>query len=253
MESIITTLNVGNHTFVIADDTLSHNGQVYSRNIKIEGDRDAHIAAIISTHKSNFTIHETDYVDEDHVIIMLRTLLEYIQEKIPTVNQITFEDNTNIECVNGLPAPLCYFYMAFYGETWYEKHFNARQLDSIKHGAYKTKLHRMLHSKVLKTDTKFIQFLQISQPPIEIMDELECYYRNSHTFCEFFHLIPEQDRLRLVGEWTTNFTKHYLHIDNKDWIIEFPLQVEPKQHTHPSIKIRYDKTYKDFGVDPDDV
>jgi len=245
MKSIITTLNVGNHTFVITDNTLSHNGDVYARNIKIEGDCAIYVIATISIHKSSFTIHETDYVAESFIIVLLRTLFEYIHKQIPTVTQITFDDNTTIESVNGLPIPLCHFYMAFYGKTWYEKHFNARQSDPIKHAAYKTKLYNVLHSKVLKTDTKYIDFLQISRPSIGLIDELEYYYAASSTFSEFFHSIS------ITVEWTTHFMEYYLHDDvfsNTNWIIEFPLENRDEPYISTP-NIRYSKIYKDFGVD----
>jgi len=170
---------------------------------------------------------------------MLRTLFEYIHKQIPNITQMMFEDNTTIE------GPLCHFYMAFYGETWFEKHFNARQSDQIKHAAYKTKLHNVLHSKVLKNDTKFIDFLQISRPDIDLVDELEPCYAAASTFGEFFQSIPKE------ANWTTHFMEYYLQGDvfsNTNWIIELPLEKrdEPCISTH---KIRYSKTYKDFGVD----
>jgi hypothetical protein len=80
---------------------------------------------------------------------MIKTLLEYVHKQLPTISEINFEDKSNIECATDIekekkskfikkgtiiyPIPLYYFSIAFNGETWYEKNFNAIQQNENKH------------------------------------------------------------------------------------------------------------------------
>ena len=191
---------------------------------------------------------------------------------------------------NIYPIPLYYFSIAFNGKTWYEKHFNARQKNESKHTAYKTKIASLLYSEEIKKSTEFIEFLRIAQPPVEIIEELEAYYNKSATFSDFFTQlrtlraqpasprsfinipeggimnlqrctsIPHIDRCRLVRDWISTFMEHHLHdlFSNKDWVIDIPFLIKggkrnTKKYYCPKGRIRHTKTYKDFGVDVNDI
>ena len=146
-------------------------------------------------------------------VIMIKTLLQYIHRQIPSIKEISFEDKSNIECATEYeiqkkgsrvrkkgthvyPSPLYYFSIAFNGETWYEKYFNARQKDRNKHDKYRAKIDNLLYSEELKTNTSFLRFLEIAQPPVELIDELEHYYNKSGTFKDFFQSIPKSERCK---------------------------------------------------------
>jgi hypothetical protein len=208
---------------------------------------------------------------------MIKTLLHYIHQQIPTITEINFEDKSNIECAteseiqkkgsrfrkkgtNVYPIPLYYFSIAFNGETWYEKQFNARQKDTNKHAKYKEQINNLLHSDI-KSNTSFLQFLEISKPPIEIVDELEKYYNKSVTFGKFFQSMPKKDRCRLVRDWISIFMSYHLKdvFENTDWIIELPItsntggdggRKKTRKYYCPKGRVlhNHNKTYKDFGI-----
>jgi len=207
-------------------------------------------------------------------VIMIKTLLNYIHEQIPTITEIDFEDKSNIECAteyeiknkssrfrkkgtNIYPIPLYYFSIAFNGQTWYEKNFNARQKNIEKHKKYKEKINNLLYSQEEKENTSFLQFLQIAQPPIEIIDQLENYYNKSITFGDFFQSIPKMDRCKLVRDWISTFMSYHLRdvFENSDWIIELPFRItnggrkNTRKYYCPKGRIIHNKTYKDFGID----
>lgn len=204
------------------------------------------------------------HLDRDEgSITILKTLFQYIHKQLPTITEVRFEDNSNIECIDENEIPLYYFSIAFNGETWYEKHFNARQKDKIKHDKYKAKINELLYSTQLKPNTSFIQFLQIAKPPMEIIDELEKYYIASNTFGLFFQSIPKKDRCRLLRDWISTFMEFHLHnlFSNTGWIIELPIRLKggksgknnTRKYYFPKGIIKHTKTYKDFGVDVFDL
>lgn len=285
MDSITTTVKVGKYTFKIIDNTLSLREQIYCRNFKIGGNQincvnvsisyndNQPVAAVIPHVMYDADCSEDIPLERGHgSVIMIKTLLHHIHKQLPTITEVRFEDKSNIECANEYeiktssknrkqgtyvyPIPLYYFSIAFNGKTWYEKYFNARQSDTNKHDKYRATIKNLLYSEELKTKTSFMQFLEIAQPPVEIITELEQYYNNSVTFGDFFQMIPKQERCRLVREWIHIFMSHYLKdvFENTNWIIELPIVMNGvRRHTRkyycPRGRIANKMTYKDFGID----
>lgn len=290
MEPIKTIVNVGKYTFQITDNTLSAREQIYCRNFKIGGNNIDCINVSISYNNKNEPISASIphiMYDEDCSIDvqldrgegstkMIKTLFKYIHIQLPTITEVSFEDKSNIECAteyeiqkkgsrfrkkgtNVNPVPLYYFSIAFNGETWYEKHFNARQKNKNKHDKYREKINDLLYSTQFKTNTSFIEFLKIARPPMETTDELETYYTNSNTFGNFFQSIPKKDRCRLVRDWISNFMEHHLSnvFSTTGWIIDLPIIMKggntcknnSRKYYCPKGKIKHNKTYKDFGLD----
>jgi len=269
METIKTTLNFGKYTFQITDNVLSVKQHIYCRKIMINGNNLDSISVSISYHENLpksasicNNVHKPEYSTEIHLdrgegsITMIKTLLQYIHKHLPTITEVSFEDKSNFECVDYNPIPLYYFSIAFNGETWYEKHFNARQKDKNKHEKYREKINELLHSVEFKTNISFIEFLKIAMPPMETIDELEIYYTNSNTFGIFFQSIPKKDRCRLVREWISNFMEHHLSklFSNTGWIIELPIitkggKQKSRKYYCPKTRIKHNITYEDFGVD----
>ena len=252
MEPIKTIINVEKYTFQITDNTLYAREQIYCRNFKIGGNNVDCVNVSISYNNDNepesASIPHIMYDEECSIdipldrgegsITMIKSLFQYIHKQLPTITEIEFEDKSTIECASEdeiqkkgsrfrkkgtyvEPVPLYYFSIAFNGETWYEKHFNARQKDKIKHDKYKAKINDLLYSTQLKTNTSFIQFLKIAKPPMEIIDELEKYFIASNTFGLFFQSIPKKDRCTLVRDWISTFMEFHLHnlFSNTGWII----------------------------------
>jgi len=308
MEPIKTIVNVGKYKFQIMDNTLSLRGQIYCRNFRIRGNNIDCVNVSITYNENrpvSASIPHIMYDEECSIfdrgngsIIMINTLLHHIQQQIPTITEIHFEDKSNIECAteeskkasrnrkrgtNVYPVPLYYFSIAFNGVTWYEKQFKARQKDMSKHTKYRAQIDYLLNSKLhllsfkspalraemneegdadcafsmrngVKTNTSFLTFLEISKPPIEIMDELEQYYNKSDTYGDFFQSMPKKDRCRLVRDWISTFMTHHLKdFENTGWIIELPISLRGGKKTRkyycPKGRIVHNQTYKDFGID----
>jgi hypothetical protein len=252
----IEEISVGNNKFIIKDNIFYYDQHIISRNFSIGG-TNTNCVNISITYKDEqpiyanipYLLHDPDCsVDKNlekgkGTIIMIKTLLEYIHNKIPSITEFHFEDKSSIESAtheeiqkkssrfmkkgtNIIPIPLYYFSIAFNGITWYEKHFNARLKDSEKHRLYREKVEYLLYSTELKKNTPFIDFLQKAQPPvIDIIHELEPYYNESKTFGDFFQSIPSKHRIRLVRDWIKNFMMYHLQdvFSNKDWIIKVPI------------------------------
>jgi hypothetical protein len=160
------------------------------------------------------------------------------------------------------PIPLYYFSIAFNGETWYEKHFNARQNDSKKHAAYKMRINMLLNIPETKSAITFFKFLEMTSPPSEIVKELSEYYERAETFGKFFQSIPKSDRCRLVRSWIGTFMSNQLSgvFDNSDWVIDIPSFITgggkrntKKRYYCPKCKVHRNITYRDFGVGVTDV
>jgi hypothetical protein len=280
----ISYVSVGKYRFKIIDNTLSYNDQIYSRNFKIGGNVsdcvNISIQYINNKPISAYIPHimydpecSMDVILEKGkgTLIMVKTLLDYIHKKIPTITEVLFEDKSNIECATDIeiqkgskhkkkgtniyPIPLYYFSIAFNGKTWYEKQFNARQQDETKHIQYREKINKILYLKEEKSNTTFERFLEISQPPKDVIDELHEYYTTSNTFGDFFTSIPKNDRCRLVRDWISRFMEYYLKsvFSNANWIIQLPITMKGgKKNTRkyycPKGRIFHNRTYKEFGV-----
>jgi hypothetical protein len=125
-----------------------------------------------------------------------------------------------------------------------------------KHNKYKAKINDLLYSKELKANTSFLQFLEIAKPSMELVNELEQYYNNSHTFGDFFQSMPKLDRCGLVRDWISTFMSYHLKdvFDNMDWSIKLPIGVmnggrrNTRKYYCPKGRIMRNKTCKDFGI-----
>jgi hypothetical protein len=196
-------------------------------------------------------------------IEMIKTLLRHVKEKIPEINEFVFEDKSNIEFLTAIqncafasqnakcgteeekyqkrrrkrgtyavPLVLYYFSIAFNGETWYEKHFNAYQKDTEMHKSYRKSVDDLLRKKEMKPE--FNEFLRIAQPPTKYLDELQALYNSTTTYGEFFNSMPKTDRCRLVREWIPTFMEHYLAgvFKNSDWVIDVRTMDKKRNNTH---------------------
>ena len=261
--------------FRITDRMLHYGVNLYGRVFEIENDANERVNVLVSFKDDvAMSAHIRPYYSENppfdsgrYLAEMIRALLNHIHSQIPTIREVTFEDNTNIECMdddaeNVRVIPLYYFSIAFNGETWYEKHFNARQKDSKRHAEYKLRINSLLNVPDTKSSVTFSQFVEMTAPPLEIAEELRGYYDRSNTFGEFFQSMPKPDRCRLVRDWIGDFMKRQLAgvFENTDWIIDLPMVVTRggarntrKRYYCPKCRVYRNTTYQDFGVRAVDV
>ena len=209
-------------------------------------------------------------------IIMIKELLTYVKQKIPEIKNINFEDLSQIDCANieeiekykGIkkigthikPIPLYFFSIMFNGKTWYEKNFNARLKQDKAHKAYREKVEHVLTMKL----PEFENFLQIINPPLQIIPKLKTYYESNTTYGNFFRAIPVSERCELVRDWITPFMHYYIGdvFTNTNWII--PIQSfaggrkrtkknNSQRNTSNKSKYRILRYNNDIGVDAKDV
>lgn len=238
-----TEITVGKYRFIIIDNTLEYNGRIFSRSFKI-GSKNytdcvnvfvsynsdnrpnkAHIPTLVS-HRLCAT--DNNLESGEGSILMIKTILRYIHEKIPEITNVSFEDFSKLECgtdeeklaKQSRALSLFYFSLAFNGITWYEKHFNAK-LDSDRYQKYREGVRTILYNKESKMD--FEQFLAISTPQQhEQILELKQYYEKANTYHEFFSSIPQKRRCPLVRNWIHTFMAHVLKgiFQHTDWFID---------------------------------
>ena len=120
-----------------------------------------------------------------------------------------------------------YFSILFNGQTWYEKYFNAKQKDEVRHLQYRTRVDEFLYSSEFKANMQFDRFVSLIDKREEEMTELYQYYNNANNFNDFFQSIPKQERCRLIRSWIEQFMKFILKdvFYNENWIILFPLEI----------------------------
>ena len=269
-----TTITSGPYTFQIIDNTLlsSTNTEIYGRKFKI-GSTDQDWVEISIINENNKPIdarmrflHNDGpewSVSNGHMYNMIKTLLDYVyvHVQIPTLTHINFDDKTHIEYAAEDAIPLYYFSIAFNGQTWYEKYFNATQSNHDRHERYRKRVAEFLYEHEYKTHIQFDRFVSLFNKREEEMVELVEYYDHANNFNEFFQSIPEQDRCRLVGPWIQQFMKYMLKdvFYGEDWIIQFPLQItgennETRNFYYPEdMKITNNFQSKNICLFPEDI
>ncbi len=280
----------GKYTFNIIDNVNEFDGNIFSRNFKIGGKYSDCINLSV-IYKNNIpsvaNIPSVVYDEECSLdaplerggtVIMMKTLLNYVQSKIPSIKVVYFDDYSMIECASQeeiltkkskfqkrgthvIPTDLNYFSIAFNGQTWYEKHFNAKLKDPEKYRVYREEVDKLLHSPITKSSIPFDHFKKIAVPVKtipEYMNELEDLYNKSSTFGEFFKSIPTSDRCRLVRDWISVFMNHFLFniFEHTGWLIEIPVEnirggTTRKKYYCPKNKIKYNFTYRKNFILPD--
>lgn len=250
-------VTIGSYKFQIIDNILFSRDktEIYSRNFKIGGSYpdcvnisiiyennkpvEASIPFLLSDPECSFT---RPLEKGNGAIIMIKTLLDYVYNELPTLTHIKFDDKSSIECATEeelkkgsrfrkkgtyvKPIPLYYFSILFNGQTWYEKYFNATQKDEVRHQQYRAKVAEFLFSPDFKTNMNFDRFVSLFDKREEEMTELYQYYNNTNNFNDFFQSIPKNNRCRLVGPWIEQFMKFILKdvFYNENWIIHFPVK-----------------------------
>lgn len=228
----------GPYSFRIRDNTLwsSDKQTIYSRNFKIGSNTVAdciNISIIYKNGSIDYAYIPTILYDPDcslidngeRSVVMTRTLLSYVSSQIPALTYVIFDDMSSIECATEEEVPLYYFSIAFNGQTWYEHHFNAKQMDETKHRAYRDTVEEFLYSSDFKEQYGFDRFVSLFGQSEADMAELLAYYNKHTTFSGFFKSIPKQHHCRLIGPWIEQFMRVILNntFSNNHWII--PLQI----------------------------
>jgi hypothetical protein len=280
-----TTITSGPYTFQITDNTLlsSTNAEIYGRKFTIGGTYPDCVEISIINENNNQIDARMRFLHNDgpewsisngHMYNMIKTLLDYVyvHVQMPTLTHINFDDKTHIEyagnykpplqhALHDYPIPLYYFSIVFNGQTWYEKYFNAKQNNQVRHGQYRKRVAEILYAPECKTHIRFDRFASLFDKREEEMVELVEYYNHANNFNDFFQSIPEQDRCRLVGPWIQQFMKYILKdvFYSEDWIIQFPPEItgennETQKYYYPEdMNITNNFQSKNICLSPDDI
>ena len=267
-----TTITSGPYTFQIIDNTLLSrtNNEIYGRNFKIGRTNPDCVEISIINENNNPLDARMRFLHNDgqecsisngHMYNMIKTLLDYVHEQMPTLTHINFDDKTHIEYAAEDAIPLYYFSIVFNGQTWYEKYFNAKQSNPDRHERYRKRVAEFLYAPECKTHIRFDRFVSLFNKREEEMVELVEYYNHANNFNNFFQSIPEQDRCRLVGPWIQQFMKYILNdvFYSEDWIIQFPLEItgennDTRKYYYPEdMNITNNFQSKNICLSPDDI
>jgi hypothetical protein len=237
-------VKVGKYEFKISESIKSYNDRIISHTFKIGGIYDNCIGVSYTYNYMNKPISAkiphalyepecstgSNLEKGEGTIIMLKSLLNYVYNKIPSVNNFIFDDMSHIDCVEKdmskkpprsptKPLNLAYFSIAYHGKTWYEKNFNAKMKDINKYNKYRERL-EFLTDPSKKVD--YIDFLRIARPNSELFPYLEKIYNNSKTYRDFFEAIPKSKRCDILYSWLVTFMEYYLRdvYSNYDWVID---------------------------------
>jgi len=237
-------IKVGKYDFKIVEDIRSYNSRIISHTFRIGGNYDKCISVSYIYNYMNKPISakiphalyepecsmDSNLEKGEGTIIMLKTLLNYVYNKIPSINNFVFDDMSHIDCVEKdmakkpprsatKPLNLAYFSIAYHGKTWYEKNFNAKMKDNTKYNKYRERLEFLTDSSK-KVD--YIEFLRITRPNSELYSYLEKIYNKSETYRDFFEAIPKSKRCDILYSWLVSFIEYYLKdvYTNYDWVID---------------------------------
>ena len=287
-----TNINVGKYKFRIREMTDSRDGIIRTKNFQIGGNYKDCVNITVEYDLNNnpvsARIPNVVYDDEcsfetpldrgQGTILMVKTILNHIHNKFPTLTEVEFEDMSNIECAiddehktkrtrtqskQSLthPTPLYWFSIAFNGQTWYEKHFNAVMKHEHEYIKYRENIDKLLNSVEFKSNETYKIFAHKCRIPTKLDDVLEPFFNNATTFGDFFISIPKQERCRVIRSWIDNFGRNYIPtFKHSGWIIRIPIEVQGghrrkshKKYYLPKGRVRRQFTRKDLGADINDI
>lgn len=243
MDNIVKDIiKVGKYTFSIIDKTTYYRDSIYYRGFKIGGDYEdcINISYIYNNGvpveaKLPHLMYEPECSIGSNLEkgggseIMIKTIINYAYNKIPSITKFYFDDMSHIDCIekNMLLSPprksqkllnLAMLSIAYNSQTWYEKYFNATMKNKEMYSKYRERL-QFLEDPPSKVP--FERFLEIARPPANQMEALDKYYKSAKTYREFFKNIPFEERCLLLLPWLENFIMYYLQgvYNNMGWEI----------------------------------
>ena len=192
--------------------------------VYLDGDA-PNIDAVGYTHQQH---HGTIHMIKCGIAFVKQKYQKYLEaHRIDTLQLI---DKSSIQCERKYEQSLPNFYIAKYGKTWYEKHFNAipEDIDISKYADDKAKLKQALKTK---PDLKF---------KVKGLDEVYAKYNDIGTFIKE---ATSQYDCRVLKGWFDAFLKRYLpYLD--PWRFKMPflflsclcIEIEMK-HKHEDYKL----------------
>jgi hypothetical protein len=233
--------------FRVKETIMKYGDRILSHTFKLGGDYDDCVNVTLF-YENDQPIHgKIPYIEHDEkcaigstldrgsgTILMIKTLLRHIHKKYPAVTRFKFDDMSHIECdqqfaveqrfqkkrgTKNKPMNLYHFSIAYNNQTWYERYFGAEMDDPEMYQRYRARVEE-LDNPTSKPD--FVQFINMTHPPMDQYAYLEKIYVPSRTYREFFQQIPKADQCPILYPWIDQFMDNFLGntFRNKGWVID---------------------------------
>jgi hypothetical protein len=232
------TIKSGKYTFQLTEDVEYYDGEIYYKMYKITGNIKDCIEISVNYFNKQQNPEATfinlaydpkcskgvDLDKGNGSRIMVKAAISHIARKNPLVKEFNFQDSSEIDCTESLSKlrrnnkiSLFYFSMAFNEQTWYEKHFGARQKTSAKHERYRQRLNSILHSPELKPTYRHLR--EKVMVDADVMNETT--YNTHSTLSEVFESIPQVERCNHASNWIVGIMEILMksYVKNDGWII----------------------------------
>jgi hypothetical protein len=162
---------------------------------------------------------------------MIKAALQFTNDIFPTVTEFKFNDMSHIDCKKKdhvgnsgerMQMSLKAYYISIYNQTWYEKHFGAKLINTTFHNKYREALKKLYSPKIKSLYTwyslKSTIGLQINKSEDDILEPL---FLEADTFNTFFNLIPKETRCVLINGWIETLLQELLGniYDSNNWYI----------------------------------
>lgn len=196
---------------------------------------------------------------------LLNTSMNFVLTMFPNIKTFTLNDASNKDCNKTHSVSLVYYYLVFYGETWYSKTFHAYLKKDTE--AYKTL--QVFFEKINNISTKktytdfyktFLRHPDIQKQLIEY--DVENIYNSSNNYNDFFSKlkdkIPDKAELCIfVSYFLAQFVNSIYNLSSvsmADWYIdkdtiakiEMTLPIKPFVLQSGGKKIKYQTFLKLF-------
>jgi hypothetical protein len=164
----------------------------------------------------------------------VKKIIEVVRSQFPSIIYIKLEDDSHIECSSNPldKLDLLYYSVAFYGKTWYEKHFDAYFVPRDKFIDYKCKVKE--YESIKKKDSVSFDIIeeliidkgtQYANNMIRIHNgEFRNMYDQSTTLPEFFFqmgaFIPKSEKCYMFKEWIKYFIIELIGVIDRKWVID---------------------------------
>lgn len=150
-----------------------------------------------------------------NTVMIVKTMLQYIADKYPTVTQLQFNDLSQRTCDNQTEAFLGVMTYLYLGKTWYMKHFNATiHPDSVSF--MEQAVDKLNRAKIENKWEKMRLTITNKEGYIPMTDvEMGKLYDSSPTWQVFFRTILNSADISLFcmffSEWQDTFIQMYFN------------------------------------------
>ncbi len=140
-------------------------------------------------------------------------LIQYINNKYPTVTTLLFNDASTKKCDNSLDVNLAVMTYLYLDKTWYEKNFEAYLAEQSK-PEFERIISKYNNSKAIEWDEMSITIKNNEYSGLTD-DEIETLYISTKTWKEFFETILKRidisDFCQFISRWIDNFILKYFN------------------------------------------